>query len=148
LQQIIATAIDRVQPLADTKKITITTHLPKSPVRIIGDEKKIEEVLVILVDNAIKYSNESSKVSVSCEVRQKQAVLSVKDNGIGISKEDISHIFDRFYRADTSRTNQHTSGHGLGLAIAKDIVEKHKGTIVASSIQSKGSTFTITLPIA
>jgi signal transduction histidine kinase len=137
-----------VQPLADIKDITITTKLHKDNITTIGDQKSVEECLVILLDNAVKYSNNSSPVMVTCTLRQKQVVISVSDKGYGISKEDRNHIFDRFYRADPSRTSQETSGHGLGLAIAQDIITKHNGTIDVVSTVGKGSTFAITLPIA
>lgn len=139
-------AIDRIQAHADTKAITITLTIPKVPVELVGDQHNLQEVVVILLDNAIKYSPAQSAVSVTLKTDQKQAVIAVADTGIGIKATDIPHVFDRFYRADSSRTKQQIHGYGLGLAIAHDIVQQHHGAIQVKSTPHKGSTFTITLP--
>lgn len=146
--EIIATSIERIQPKADEKKITITAGAPASPLMVLGDEHSLAEVIIILLDNAIKYSPEKSRITVSVHQAQATATISVADNGIGIKASDIPYLFDRFYRADTSRTKQTTHGYGLGLAIAQNIISKHNGTISVKSTPGSGSTFTITLPVA
>lgn len=110
---------------------------------------KLKQALRIFVDNSIKYTPEEGEIKISLRATQSQYVIELSDNGIGISKEDLPHIFDRFYRADKSRTklkdNQH-GGTGLGLSIAKIIIEQHGGAIHVDSELNHGTTFTIMLP--
>ncbi|MCW1907882.1 MAG: HAMP domain-containing histidine kinase [Candidatus Saccharibacteria bacterium] len=143
--QVMAMAQDRVLPLAEQKKVLIKTSVTGSPM-IAGDEASLIEALVILLDNAIKYSPPSSEITVSALRRSKEVVVRVSDAGIGIQAEDLPHIFDRFYRADAARSKQDAGGYGLGLAIAKMIVEKHHGSITVVSKPGKGAVFSITLP--
>jgi len=107
------------------------------------DPDRIEQVLGILVDNAAKYTPEGGRVSVSTDAKRHEVIIVVSDTGLGIPAEDIPSIFDRFYRADVSRASE---GFGLGLSIAKRIVDTAGGTIVASSRVGRGTTFTIRLP--
>jgi two-component system sensor histidine kinase CiaH len=148
LSTVLSGAQKRIQQKADASTITITSKITNDDIVVTGDEHSLVEVLVILLDNAIKYSPERSGVIVTIAQQDKLAVISIKDTGIGIKASDIPHVFDRFYRADSSRTKQHIQGYGLGLAIAKDIITKHKGTIDVTSTPNKGTTFRITLPIA
>lgn len=145
LVHVITQAIRKVSPLANQKHITIATHFINTTV--FGEEKSLEELFVILLDNAIKYSPEKKDISIQMEKRNKKIVVSVIDQGIGIAKEDIPRIFDRFYRADKSRTKQEAFGYGLGLSIAKRIIAVHKGTIEVQSKQDVGTTFSVVLPI-
>jgi two-component system, OmpR family, sensor kinase len=120
------------------------------PIRIHGDEETLRRVALILLDNAIKYTprgseNEPGRVTVSVERSDGQAVLRVRDTGIGIDPDDLSHLFERFYRADRARSRQ---GTGLGLPIAQTLVEQLGGHITVESSPSKGSTFSVWLPIA
>lgn len=124
------------------------------PVQIRGNEEGLRKVGLILLDNAVKYTlvqagqqNRPAPASVSISLARQgdQAILRVQDTGIGITPEDLPHIFDRLYRADLVRDRQ---GSGLGLAIAKAIVEQHGGTISATSTPGRGSTFTVRLPLA
>jgi signal transduction histidine kinase len=121
-----------------------------SPVRVLGDEESLRRVLLILLDNAIKYTpirNEegASHITVSLERLKGQAVLRVSDTGIGIEPADLPHIFERFYRADRARSRQ---GTGLGLSIAQTLVNQLGGRITAESTPGKGSTFSVWLPLA
>jgi signal transduction histidine kinase len=121
-----------------------------SPVRVLGDEESLRRVLLILLDNAIKYTpirNEegASHITVSLERLKGQAVLRVSDTGIGIEPADLPHIFERFYRADRARSRQ---GTGLGLSIAQTLVDQLGGRITAESTPGKGSTFSVWLPLA
>ncbi|MBL7999432.1 MAG: HAMP domain-containing protein, partial [Candidatus Kapabacteria bacterium] len=113
---------------------------------IVGDQARLHQVLLNVIDNAIKYTREGGSVGVKLWVENTQTLISVSDTGIGIPADDIPHIFDRFYRVDKSRTRYDVPGTGLGLSIVKWIVEAHKGTITAASTENKGTVITITLP--
>ena len=109
------------------------------------DTSKIYQVLVILLDNAIKYTEKGDTIELLTYSKDGKFTLEVRDTGIGISDEAITHIFDRFYREDKAR-NRETGGSGLGLSIADVIVKAHNGTIKASHNKPKGTVFTIKLP--
>jgi len=112
-----------------------------------GDRDSLTELVAILLDNAIKYSPAHSSVKLASKATNDEVRLSVADHGIGIKASDIPRIFDRFYRADPSRTRANVGGYGLGLSIAKRIAEVHHGIISVESKPEKGSTFTVKLPI-
>lgn len=137
-----------LQELANKKNITLQFHTSEQ-IEFVGDEDKCTQLLYILLDNAIKYTPEGGTVSLSFKqyvTKQRKVVeISVSDTGIGIAPEHLPHIFDRFYRADKARTRQ-IGGHGLGLSIAKWIVEAHNGHIQVESEVGKGTTFTLTFP--
>jgi signal transduction histidine kinase len=146
LPDIIKTAIERVQSLADKKRISIKVDAPKT--FVMGDEKSLTQLLVVLLDNAIKYTDGKSPINLTVKKDTSAINIAVKDGGVGIKKEDLPHIFDRFYRADRSRSKQRVGGYGLGLSIAKRIVTLHNGSIRVESEIGKGSIFTVTLPKA
>lgn len=143
LLEIIKTAYNKVTPLAKKKNINIATKVPETIIE--GDKDGLTEVFTILLDNAIKYSPEHSEITVASQNSDNKVKVSVSDQGMGISKEDLSHIFERFFRADKSRSQ--VEGYGLGLSIAKKVVELHKGLINVTSKISKGSTFEVVLPV-
>jgi len=116
---------------------------PNDPILTKGDPNKIKQLLIILLDNAIKYSKR--EIDVIVHVLQRQVKIDVVDHGIGIAKEDIPHLFDRFYRTDKAR-NRKNGGIGLGLAIAQNIVHLHEGTIHVTSVPGEGTTVTVRLP--
>jgi two-component system phosphate regulon sensor histidine kinase PhoR len=122
-------------------ELKIQPELPN----IYADEIKIEQVLVNLIHNAIKFTPPDGKIVVSAYFENNQLLISVTDNGIGIPEEEQARIFERFYKVDKSRSS---IGTGLGLAIAKHIVYGHGGSIWVKSIETKGSTFTFSIPIA
>lgn len=142
---IVDKAVGRIIPLAEKKHILINTTV-NTHATITGDESSLVEALVILLDNAVKYSPSRSEVGLSVDKGHKNLVVSVVDQGIGIKATEIPHIFDRFYRADTARSKQQIQGYGLGLAIAKNITEMHGGSLRATSTPGKGATFTLILP--
>lgn len=142
LADAVTVALAQVQPLADYKRITI--HVDVSPLVITTNQSKLVKLLVILLDNAIKYSPEKTAINVWSEVKDKQTLLHVKDQGRGMSKAAMAHIFDRFYREDSSRTDE--TGHGLGLAIGVKLIGELGGTLSAKSATGHGATFTIALP--
>ena len=110
------------------------------------DKDKINQVLVILLDNALRYTDEGDKITVHLSKVKDELVLSVKDTGIGISEETKAHMFDRFYREDKAR-NRDTGGRGLGLAIAKALVSICGGKISADHNNPKGTIMSITIPL-
>lgn len=142
---LVGKALESVSPLAASKQIALEMHAPDT-LTVMGDSQRLSQLLYILLDNAIKYTANGGKVLLTLSKEESQLCLQVQDTGIGIKPEDQAHIFERFYRADKSRSRQ-MGGHGLGLSIAKWIVETHGGTIQLTSEIGKGSTFTIRIPI-
>ena len=130
-------------PGAEDKGISLRYSAPGA-IHLNGDVRMIQRMLSNLLDNAIKYTHSGGKVDVSLSDNGSGKILiSVSDTGIGISPEELPHIFDRFYRGDQSRS---TAGIGLGLSLSRAIARAHGGDIKATSIPGKGSSFTITLP--
>lgn len=118
------------------------------PQYVYANRASLEELVTILVDNALKYSPEESLITIKTRRSGKNAKFEITNTGKGISAEELPHIFDRFYRADTSRTKQGTkSGHGLGLSLAKKLIELHNGELTATSAPERATTFTFSLPI-
>jgi two-component system, OmpR family, sensor histidine kinase CiaH len=146
LLDIIQEAVEKVKSLAKGRSISIKLDIPKT--QVMGDRRSLTELFIILLDNAIKYSPNKTTVSVSVKKPDSKVQILIKDNGIGIDKKDIPYIFDRFYRADKSRTKQKAVGYGLGLSIAKRIVTLHNGNIAVESELGKGSIFIVTFPKA
>src|SRR5579885_424271 len=132
------------QQLASGRSISFVA--PGEPVPIIADSERIGQVLNNLLTNALKYSDENSPVRMLLSRQEKQALVQVQDEGVGIPSDELAFIFDRFFRARTAR-NGPQRGLGLGLAICKEIIERHHGHIWATSEEGKGSTFTIELPV-
>lgn len=139
LSDIIITAYEKIAYLADQKLIEFENEL--EDVSILGDRESLIELFVILLDNAIKYSPKKSTINISIQKADHHILVKIKDRGIGIKASDLPHIFDRFYRADHSRSKEKVNGYGLGLSIAKNIVSLHNGTISVSSNPGKGSDF-------
>ena len=117
-----------------------------TPARVHGDADQLKQVLIALLDNALKYTPYEGSISLSLTTDEHFAIVKVSDTGIGISPDDLPHIFERFYRADRSRS-RNRGGSGLGLAIVQNIVLEYQGTIEAESAPGKGSTFTMRLPL-
>jgi two-component system sensor histidine kinase SenX3 len=131
--------------LAETKHILLE-YQSREPYHVLGDKTSLVELLVILLDNAIKYSPEKTTVHISEQPSQKFLAIHVKDEGPGLTPEEQEHIFERFYRTDSSRTHASTHGYGLGLSIAENIIRLHDGGLTVTSSKGKGSTFIVTLP--
>lgn len=135
----------QVKVLADNKGLQLDVRVD-GPARVKGDELRLRELLLILLDNAIKFTNAAGTVGLTLAADGGKAVVQVMDSGSGIPPEALPHVFDRFYRADRARSRAE-GGAGLGLAIAKWIVEGHQGSIRVDSHLGRGTTFTVELPI-
>jgi signal transduction histidine kinase len=139
------TVIDSYKPLFFKENYILSTSIEKN-IEVFMDLDKFKQIVSNLLSNSLRYLNENGRVNVQLRKDKKNIFMTVKDNGIGIKEDDLKHIFDRFYRADTSR-NKFTGGTGLGLAIVKSIVEAHNGTIVIESKFGKGTEVKIALPL-
>lgn len=136
--------IETAQKMAIKKKITVSGKIDENII-LFGFKDKFGRAILNLIDNAIKYTPSHGKVDISLKKENSQAVIKIQDTGSGISKRDLPHIFDRFYRGTST---EKIFGSGLGLAMSKAIIFSHKGEIKVKSEVSKGSTFTIILPLA
>jgi len=145
IKEVVGKVAKKISPLTKEKEIKFETEVKSQ--KIIANEEGLEEMLLIFLDNAVKYTPRGGKVTVLTVASGKWLVVSVRDTGIGMAKEDLPHIFDRFYRADQSRSKERVPGFGLGLSLAKKIIEIHKGTVEVESTVGKGTIFTIKLPV-
>lgn len=146
IAQIIKKSIQKIKPQAMRKVITIEDK--SHDFEFEGDQYRLAELLVILLDNAVKYSPQGKHVTITSERTGGSLLIVISDQGIGIDQKDLPHIFDRFYRADSARSKDQAEGYGLGLSIAKKIVEAHHGAITVESKLGEGSTFTVRLPVS
>jgi signal transduction histidine kinase len=147
LAQVVRAAVDVVRPAASGKHLTIECQLPPEPVIVNADASRLQQVAWNLLSNAVKFTPDGGAVGVRVSAGDGRARLDVRDNGIGISASFLPHLFDRFTQADSSTTRRY-SGLGLGLSIAKHLVELHGGTISAASDgPGFGTTFSIALPV-
>lgn len=128
------------------KQQKVTLKSTVQDVRFDADPDAIAELIIILVDNAIKYGDTKKPIKLAIEKEHDQVIITVANSGSGIEESDMAHIFDRFYRADQSRSKLNTDGYGLGLSLAKQIVEMHHGVITAQSTPNKITTFIVRVP--
>lgn len=146
LDLIVTKAVAKIKPLAQKRHLKIITDL--RPLFLFANPLSLSDLLTILLDNAIKYSPNHSTITITTNATDHSAEISIQDQGIGIDPSDIPHIFDRFYRADAARSKQEVGGYGLGLSIAKKIVDSHHGALTVQSLPGQGSTFIIHLPLS
>ncbi len=144
-EKIITDSIKQIEPKAKAKKIYLIPHT--EPSKISGDNNRLVELFTIFLDNAIKYSPENTVIKIISQTKKNRIVTKIIDQGIGISPNDLPHIFDRFYQSDTARTKTSETGYGLGLSIAKKIIQLHHGQISVKSELNHGTTFIIYLPL-
>jgi signal transduction histidine kinase len=144
IKDLLDNVVKKLKPKGNKKKIVIKKNY--EDITIPADRDSISELFTILVDNAIKFNKTKGSVEITTNTEKKNITVSVKDNGLGIPKKDQKHIFERFYKAESSRTKSNIEGYGLGLSIAKEIVKSHKGKLTVESQVNKGSTFKVTLP--
>lgn len=143
LDRVVADAVRAMRPLMGNVPLTVAALESAS---VIGDADRLKQLLIILIDNALRYTPAGGRVRVSLRRQDDEAVLAVEDTGIGIEAADVPRIFDRFYRADPARSRD-AGGSGLGLAIAKWIAEAHDGRIEVESAPGAGTTFRVRLPL-
>lgn len=141
LSEILSEVFDETKPLAQSKHIRLKKNI-EPEVFIVADKNKIKQLALILIDNAIKYTPSYGTVTLTL-VSKPKITFSIADTGVGVAKKDQKKIFERFYQVDTARSGKSA---GLGLSIAKWIVDVHYGTITVKSVEEKGSTFTVTFP--
>ncbi len=138
-------SVKKVSGMAQLKQIHI--NVESNSEKIETDMTLVTEILIVLLDNAIKYSNPDESIALKAYRTDGIIRINVIDQGIGISEHDLPHIFKRFYRSDKSRSKEEVGGYGLGLSIAKKITEVLHGSIYVTSVENKGSTFTVDLPV-
>jgi len=146
LKDVVRDATDRLSKVAKAKQVNITAEI--ADINVWGDQPSLGDLAAILLDNAIKYSAPKSKILIKTGVEAKSGYLQIVDSGVGIEAANLPRIFDRFYRADTSRSKDGANGYGLGLALAKKIADMHHGSIEVESTPGRGSAFTLHLPLA
>lgn len=142
--ELISNISNKFQPQFDSKNIKYSFYKPSSNIAILADGDRIEQLMVIFIDNAIKYTNFGGKIDINVAEEESLVRISIKDTGIGIPEEDIPYIWERFYKVDKSRTGRN-SGTGLGLSIAKNIVELHGQKVTVKSKIGEGSVFEFTM---
>jgi len=147
LREIVQDACDQGGILAESKKVNFREQIANAPVWISGDAHALRQLFLVLIDNAVKYTPPVGEVEVAVVTENGSALGIVRDTGIGISAEDLPHIFERFYRADKARSRE-SGGVGLGLSIGKWIAEAHGGVISVESMQGKGTVFQVRMPLA
>ena len=138
-------ACENIRPMAEHQKVTLSLEKPKAEGTAWFDADKMDKIIYNLLSNAIKYNKVGGKIDVSLSLGKDQAVITIADNGIGMSKEKMQHLYTRFFDGDYRKQNQ--SGTGIGLSLTHDLVKLHHGDIQCESQEGKGTTFTITLPI-
>lgn len=145
VETLIAGPVERMLPQAERAGLTLTAELPADLPPVMADAERIQRVMTNLLHNAIKFTPAGGRIVVSAQRETGKVVIAVNDTGVGIAEEDLSRIFERFYKADRARSS---GGTGLGLAIAKHIVQAHRGQIWVKSVEGRGSTFYFSLPTA
>jgi len=145
LPEISKEAVKKINGLAKDKNIII--HNQVTDCALTGNKTTLVEMLVIFLDNAIKYSSKNTAVMLSIKKTDGKIIIYIKDEGQGIEEKDLPRLFDRFYRADKSRAKSETNGYGLGLSIAKEIIERHQGSVLIKSKIKEGTTVEVTLPV-
>jgi heavy metal sensor kinase len=145
LAEVVEQACDMARPIADERHLSLTVSLGAQLVNVLGDFATLRRLLWILLDNALKYTPAPGQIDVALSASSQRATVTVRDSGAGISESDLPHIFDRFYRADPSRSQ--TEGAGLGLSIAKWIAALHRADLTVTSHLNKGTIFRLDLPI-
>jgi heavy metal sensor kinase len=147
LREIVAESAASFRVVAQRSHLQLDVYLSHEPLIVQGDRNEIRKLVLTILDNAMKYTPAGGLVDVQLQNGDNNVLLTIKDSGPGISEEDLPHIFERFYRADRSRSRD-TGGVGLGLSIAKSIADAHGAKIMVSSVDGRGSTFAVLFPHA
>lgn len=145
LEKIIQEAVLALSSRISDRKIKI--YVKTEPTQVKGESQGLQQLIAIVLDNAIKYSDPKGQINLRLVNKGRQAIITIEDNGIGIPHDDLPHVFERFYRSkNINATKDKSNGYGLGLPLAKDIIELHGGQIVVQSKEHQGTTVNITLP--
>ena len=147
LKEIIEDSCNVLQPFAKEKALSLSVQCPEAKVIVSGDEKSLSQLIINLLDNAIKYTPEGGKITVQLTIDNESAIIEVEDSGIGIEPAEQQRVFERFYSVDKARSRT-LGGTGLGLSIVKHVVMRHQGHIVLESSSGQGSLFRVTLQLA
>lgn len=147
MNELISEVVGEFTELARAKHQIVRLELPDDPLKIDADQQKVYLVLANLLSNAIKFTPNEGRVQVSAQQKAEEIWINVMDTGVGIPQRDCDRIFDRFYQVEHTLTRRH-EGMGLGLSIAKTMVELHGGRIWVESVVGKGSRFTVVLPVS
>ncbi len=147
LQEIVSRVIKNLEPLAKAKQVTLHARVPDNVPPVRADREKLVQIVVNLLDNAIKFNKPGGEVRVNAEVKDSELIVRIQDTGRGIVPEDLPRVFERFYRGNKDRSHD-IPGTGLGLAIVKHLLEAHQGTVTAQSTLGQGSVFQFSLPLA
>jgi signal transduction histidine kinase len=145
LNEVISECLEAAQPIADDRQIDLVAEVADTP-SMLGDRSRLAQVLDNLISNALKFTPRSGRVSVRVSVAGNDAVVEIQDTGVGIPSDEQERLFERFFRSSTA-TEQAIPGTGLGLTIAKTIVERHEGTISIESVEGAGTTARVRLPV-
>ena len=146
MQDTIEEAIEHIQLLVDDKKGSVTSHFKAISTEVLGNQFHLTNIIVNMLENAIKYSENAPKIDIYTENTNKYFIFKIKDEGIGMSRNAQKYVFDKFYREHKGNIHN-VKGHGLGLAYVKEIIENHQGTVYVESEKGKGSLFTVKLPL-
>jgi signal transduction histidine kinase len=144
LSLLIHGAVNTARKLAELKKIRVSIT-GQEKITVKGDEQQLKQLFFNLLDNAVKYTGENGNIKVSLDTVAQDARIAIEDTGIGMTAEQSEHIFDRFYRADKSRTER---GFGLGMSIVKSVADAHGGRVEVKTAPHSGTTFTVYLPLS
>ena len=144
LNELVEEAIVQLKPQVERQKLTLEMVMAKYMPVITVDKERLRQVMVNLIHNAIKFNRPGGSIKISTESSENSVSVEVSDTGVGIAKDNLPHIFERFYKVDKSRAGQ---GSGIGLAIAKHVIESHGGKITVQSEEEKGTTFSFSLPL-
>ena len=145
LAAFVSNVVEEIRPMAEQKHIVLETSLPEKEKAAWFDSDKLDKILYNLLSNAIKYNRNDGHILLSLDIKEQEAVISVKDNGIGMDKKQLNHLYTRFFDGDYRRQN--TGGTGIGLALVYELVTLHHGSIRCKSSRGVGTTFTVTIPI-
>jgi two-component system, OmpR family, sensor kinase len=145
LSDVLSSALQDARVLASRKQSKIVAQWTEAPMIVEGDAQRLRQAVLIALDNAVKYSDPESEVWLDAALGRESVIITVTDHGIGIPPEDRPYVFDRFYRGQ-GKQSRSTDGSGLGLPIARWIIEKHRGTVVIGEAAPRGTTLTIVLP--
>jgi len=146
LSAIVDESVDRIKHSAAARGIKVDLELDDVAVR--GDRASLVEMLVVLLDNSVRYSDDDTTITIATRPQKRHAVLTVKDEGYGIEQSDLAHVFKRFYRGRLPAEKKQVEGYGLGLSIAKRIAEMHHGSMEIESAPGEGTTVAVRLPLA